>query len=208
MKLLIAIPTLDYIHTEFVKSLLALQRQIRCDYEVCIISGTLVYRARDALAKKAIEEDFTHVLWLDSDMVFQETLLEDLMWPEKEFVSGVYQARRKGYDSCMFDVLDWIDGELKTVSHVQDYPADTFEIAGCGFGCVLMETKILKNVLERYGTCFTPLHNVGEDVAFCVRAREIGYKIYCEPSAVCGHIGHITIYPEDHTDYLKKLEMQ
>ena len=47
-------------------------------------------------------------------------------------------------------------------------------------------------------TCFTPILQYGEDIAFCFRVRELGYKMYCEPSVVCGHIGHITIYPEDH----------
>ena len=202
MKLLIGIPTLDYIHTEFVKSLFALICRLkdqRLDFDVQIESGTLVYAARERIAHKAINEHYSHVLWLDSDMIFSPDILDDLMFSGKAFVSGVYQARRKGYDSVIFTRLDInpIDGTA-AFERCEDYPTDTFEIAGCGFGCVLIETAVLEDVCYRKGVCFTPLPNFGEDLAFCKRASDLGHKIYCEPSVVCGHIGHIAIYPEDH----------
>lgn len=203
MKLLIAIPTLDYIHVDFMRSLLGLVKKIDCDYEICIMSGTLVYVARDKLANKAINEGFEWVLWLDSDMVFQDTLLEDLQFCGKDFVTGVYQARRKGYDSCIFEKID-----LDELKKCGSYPAQAFRVEGCGFGCVLIKTEILKHIVQTYKSAFLPMKQYGEDIAFCFRARELGYKLYCEPSAVCGHIGHITIYPEDHEDYMRKLEMR
>ena len=43
------------------------------------ITGTLVYAARDKIACHAINNEFTHVLWFDSDMVFhQDTMLKML----------------------------------------------------------------------------------------------------------------------------------
>lgn len=197
MKLLIGIPTLDYVHSEFMRCLIGLLKQLGEDgvnYEVEIQSGTLVYTARERIAHKAINENFTHVLWLDSDMVFQPSIVDDLMFSGKPFVTGIYHARRKGYASCIFKTIDI---NVK-VERFEEYPTDTFEIAGCGFGCVLIETGILKDVCLNKGVCFTPLPNYGEDIAFCKRASELGHKIYCEPSVVCGHIGHIAIYPEDH----------
>lgn len=203
MRLLIAIPTLDYIHVDFMRSLLDLVKRIECRYEIAIISGTLVYVARDKLANKAINEGFDWVLWLDSDMVFQDTLLEDLQFCGKDFVTGVYHARRKGYDSCIFEKID-----LDELKKCESYPSQAFRVEGCGFGCVLIKTEILKHIVQTYKTAFLPLKQYGEDIAFCLRARELGYKLWCEPSAVCGHIGHITIYPEDHEDYMRKLEMR
>ena len=202
MKLLIGVPTTDFVHVEFLKSLSALILRLKDDginFELMIESGTLVYAARERIAHKAINDHFTHVLWLDSDMVFSPDILEDLMFSGKDFVSGVYQARRKGYASVIFTKLDF--GEIDGVAHFErceDYPKETFEIAGCGFGCVLIKTEILSSVCFNKGVCFTPTPNFGEDLAFCKRATDLGFKIYCEPSVVCGHIGHIAIYPEDH----------
>lgn len=202
MKLLIGIPTLDFMHTEFVRSLTGLLIRLKdegVNFELAIESGTLVYLARERIANKAINNGFDWVLWLDSDMVFSPDLLDDLMFSGKEFVSGIYHARRKGYASCIFKQY------TPTVERFEQYPADTFRIAGCGFGAVLTKTNVLKDVNLAYRTCFTPLPALGEDLAFCDRARGIGYEIWCEPSAVCGHIGHITIYPEDHEAWKKTI---
>lgn len=197
MKLLIGIPTHDFIHVEFVKCLMALLDQLKrdgVDYTLDIDSGTLVYIARERISNKAINDGYSHVLWLDSDMIFQPTILDDLMFSGKSFVTGVYHARRKGHVSCIFKVIDIHKG----VERFEEYPNEAFRIAGCGFGCVLIETDILKAVTLNKGPCFLPIAGYGEDLAFCKRATEMGFEIWCEPSVVCGHIGHIAIYPEDY----------
>ena len=204
MKLLIGIPTLDYVHVEFMRCLTALLMRLRDDkinFELCIESGTLVYTARERIANKAINDGFTHVLWLDSDMVFNTDILDDLMFSGKQFVTGIYHARRKGFASCIFKQIEI----NKCVERFDKYPNETFEIAGCGFGCVLIDVEILRDVNRNKGVCFTPLPAYGEDIAFCKRATELGYKIWCEPSVVCGHIGHITIYPDDHELWKKSI---
>lgn len=82
MKLLIGVPSYDYMHAEFVKCLSALLINLTragINYDLDIQNGTLVYIARDKIASRAINQDYTHVLWLDADMIFQPTLLDDLM---------------------------------------------------------------------------------------------------------------------------------
>lgn len=195
MKLLIAVPTLDYIHAEFVKSLLALKDRLTADgieHDVRIQSGTLVYAARDKLADVAINEGFTHVLWLDSDMVFTEGIVDDLSFCGKDFVTGIAHSRRFPYVSCIFHNLNPI------VRHEgAQYPREPFSINGCGFACVFMKTDCLRIVKQRFGTCFLPMAEYGEDLAFCKRFTDIGGKIYADPAVQVGHIGHIAIYPGD-----------
>lgn len=202
MKLLIAIPTLDYVHADFVKCLTKLIMKLKSDgvrFDVEIISGTLVYSARDKLAKKAVNEGYTHTLWLDSDMIFTEDVLDDLMFSGNQFVTGIYHTRRPPHGSCIFKDIS-LDNISKYMGN--DYPKNTFEIAGCGFGCVLIDVQIIKDVLMTYGEAFLPIHGLGEDIAFCQRVHELGYKMYCEPAVRLGHIGHIAIYPEDHEKWL------
>lgn len=206
MRLLIAVPSLDYIHADFVKSLIGLQEQLRADnidFKTEILTGTLVYIARDKLACKAINEGFTHVLWFDADMLFTPNTFNDLYEAGKDFVAGVFHSRRPGYVSCIFKNLD----TLRTLERYKDgqYPRDTFEIAGCGFGCVLISVEVLKAVQQHFKTCFLPMADWGEDLAFCKRARELGFKIYCEPTVRVGHIGHVAIYPEEETRYNEML---
>jgi len=209
MKLLIGIPCMDFVHVEFMRCLLTLIERLKdqkVNYELHIESGTLVYCARERIAHYAINNHFTHVLWLDSDMVFSPEILDDLLFCGKDFVTGVYHARRKGYASCIFTKLDFgeIDGVAK-FERAETYPSEAFEIAGCGFGCVLITTDILTNVCLNKGNCFVPTPNFGEDLAFCKRATDLGHHIWCEPSVVCGHIGHNTVYPDDYYAWKKTI---
>ena len=206
MRLLIGIPSTDFLHVEFVKSLTNFVLRLKeddIDFTVHFESGTLVYVARDNIASKAINGGYTHVLWLDSDMVFTDDFLDSLMFCGKPFVAGIYQSRRKGYHSALFKNLD-----IDNLERFEEYPHGTFEIAGCGFAGVLIETEILRQVMVNHGTCFLPMKMYGEDLAFCKRAVDMGYKIYAEPTAVMGHVGHITIYPEDHEKWKAEISKE
>lgn len=192
MKLMIAIPTLDYVHFEFTRCLMGLVKQLQkdgVDFDVCFLGGTLVYNGRDTLAAEAVNGGYTHVLWLDTDMVFNPDLFYKLEELKVPFVTGVYHSRHAPYASCIFTKLDPPD-------RVWNYPEEPFAIEGCGFGCVLVETEVIKKLYQKYGMCFQPMQTFGEDIAFCIRAREQGYTLICEPRIKCGHIGHVTIYPE------------
>lgn len=204
MRLLIGVPTLDYVNADFVKCLTRLLMKLKdenIDFDLMIESGTLVYLARERIARKALDDHFTHVLWLDSDMIFNVDILEKLMASGKDFVTGIYHARRKGYGSCIFKSIEPDIG----VERFEEYPEELFQIAACGFGCVLTSSYLLSNVYLHNNTCFTPLPWLGEDIAFCKRATDLGFKLWCEPSVVCGHIGLTPIYPEDRKAFLDTL---
>ena len=194
MKLLIAIPSYEGLQPEFVRSLTELESQLREDnvwFEIKIISGTLVHTARDRLAQHAVKHHFDEVLWIDDDMVFDCHLYEDLKMCGKEMVCGLFVSRHFPYVSCLFR-------SLTPVERISVYPDEAFKVAGCGFGCVLMRTQILADVMNNNGgKCFVPDQKLGEDCAFCQRATNLGYEIWCEPTARVGHVGRIVIWPED-----------
>lgn len=203
MKLLVAIPTTDYMHFEFVRCLVALTEWLKdsgINYEVHFKGLSLVYAARDTLASYAINNDFTDVLWLDNDMVFEPNILEDLQFCGKDFVTGVAHSRRPPYVSCTFT-----DISINNIRRVGEYPQAPFRVAGCGFACVLIKTSILKDVMKTYKSCFLPMQSYGEDIAFCKRATELGHEIWCEPTVRLGHIGHVTVYPEMREQYAEQI---
>ena len=207
MKLLIGIPSYDYMHAEFVKCLSALTIRL-CQqgipFDVFINNGTLVHVARDKIACKAINKNYTHVLWLDADMIFQPTILEDLADDDRDFVTGIAHSRRPPYASCLFSNIDDLDHLVRFEGI--EYPEEPFQVAGCGFACVLIKTEVLTAVQLHYKTCFLPELLWGEDLTFCRRAKAMGYDIYADPHVRLGHIGHDVIWPEDHRRYLERLE--
>lgn len=205
MKLLIGIPSYDYMHAEFVKCLSALLVKLARDgvqFDLTINNGSLVYMARDRIACKAINQGYTHVLWLDADMIFQPTIVDDLLDCGQPFVSGIAHARRPPYSSCLFRRMD----DLNHLERFEEYPDQFFEVQGCGFACVLIRTEILRDVQTHYKSCFLPERDWGEDLTFCRRARAMGHRIFADPHVRLGHIGHDVIWPEDHDRYMQSLE--
>ena len=193
MKLMIAIPTMETVPVVFMDSLLALVQHLereKIDYKVEIEPGTLIYLARDKLAGQAINGGYTHVLWLDSDMVFSEKILEDLMFCGKDMVCGAFVSRRPQYSPCVYsDISD--PGNMVPV---KNFGTEPFRVDGCGFAAVLTTTSILKAVTDRFGPCFRPTDKYGEDLAFCDRVKQLGREIWCDPTVRPGHIAHIPMY--------------
>ena len=205
MKLLIAIPTRGQMPFLFVKSLTDLIHKLDeddIDYEIAFQNSTLVYIGRDKLAEKAINGGFSHVLWLDDDMVFTENLLDDLMFCGKPFVTGIAHGRRPPHFSCVFkEVLPKVERWT-----FEEYPLEPFKIAACGFACVFIETRIIETIWKKYGTCFFPTRELGEDIAFCFKAVREGFEIWAEPTVKLGHIGEMVIYPEYEQKYADSIQ--
>ena len=192
MKLLIGVPTTDYVHAQFMKSLTALERKLirdGTDMDEEIISGTLVYIARNKIAQIAMNENFTHVLWLDSDMTFGDGIVDDLLFCGKDMVCGAFIGRRPMFGPCVYE-----DVSEFPMKKVREFGTVPFRVEGCGFAMVLTKVDVLRKVHEKFGTCFTPTVEYGEDIAFCERAKDVGTEIWCEPTVRPGHMAHIPVY--------------
>ena len=195
MKTLIAIPSMDQVPALFAQSLATLNRVGDC--LVSFQMGSLVYDSRNALGKKAIQYDCDYVLWLDSDQVFDSDLLERmfkvLQENDLDILTGIYFRRVAPYSPVLFKGLNYEENKA-TWSEFSELPEDALiEVAGCGFGCVLMSTEVLMSVQAKYNTMFQPMQGLGEDLAFCWRARQCGYKIMCDTSIEVGHCGQAII---------------
>ena len=122
------------------------------------------------------------------------TRLQQHMEEGKDIVTGLYFRRRPPFSPVLFKTLERIDEDSARHENYDDYPDNSlFEIGGCGFGCVMTRTSVLEDVFLNYHKCFDPVCSIGEDLAFCLRARELGYKVYCDSTIKCGHIGQLVV---------------
>lgn len=198
MKLLIAVPTLDTVPVDFLESLSKLIIRLKDDgveFALKIEAGTLVYFARESLTRYAIANRFTHVLWLDSDMVFTDGIADDLQFCGKKIVTGIAHSRRPPYSSCLFTQI--FPGVEKWQGN--DYPAAPFQVAACGMAACLVAVEVLEAVRAKFGNCFQPMTDpitYGEDVAFCWRAAQCGFEIWADPAVRVGHVSRRVIWPE------------
>lgn len=197
-KILIAVPCMDMVSARFAQSLTTLKKVGQCT--VSFLMGSLVYDARNKLAGYAIDMEADYVLWLDSDMVFQPDTLERMInvldeHPEVDILSGLYFRRGKPFTPVLYKKLELnAEGKTEWEDYV-DIPDGLFEIAGCGFGCVLMRADCLFDIAakEGSGSWFTPYLDAGEDCAFCIRARKNGYRIFCDSDIDLGHMAYTPV---------------
>ncbi len=197
MKLMVAVPTTDYVSAEFMKCLVNLSMKLvreGVDVDVQVSSGTLVYIARNRLASRAIDHEYDQVLWLDSDMTFGESIVEDLLFCGKEMVCGVFVSRRPPYKPCVYTDISEPGNMIK----VEQFGTQPFRVDGCGFATVLTSVKLLRDVRDRFGPCFQPTDRYGEDLAFCDRVKKLGREIWCDPTVRPGHIAHVPVYAGEH----------
>lgn len=202
MKTLIAVPCMDMMHTKFVHSLFSLA--MGGDHEVRFVESSLIYDSRNQIVAKAVDGDYDRLLWLDSDMTFDQTMIAYLhqdLDAGYDIVSGLCFGRKPPirpviFKECYLDKLD--NGMLNPVSErYEDYPRDMlFEVAAFGGACVMMKVDALRRITEKFGRMlYMPIPGFGEDLSFCLRAREAGERLWCDSRAAIGHIG-LKIYDE------------
>lgn len=194
-KVFIAVPSMDTLPALFCQSLALLRRagDTMIGFEV----GSLVYNARNNLARQAIKAEADWILWLDSDMVFGPDLLQRMMKVctenDIEFLTALCFRRKPPYTPCLFDRLEKID-KGASYTALLSVPEGRFKVGGCGFAGVLMSTQIILDVAAKYnGRMFDPIEGMGEDVSFCWRARQCGYELWCDSSIELGHVGSCVV---------------
>ena len=196
MKTLIAVPCMDTVAAPFAQALACLHKP--GDVSLAMEISSLIYTSRDNLVQKAISIDADALLFLDSDMIFPADTLERMLAhleAGKDIVSGLYFMRRAPFAPVLFDKLE----EDKTgaiISHKLEHlpkSKEPFEVAGIGMGCCIIRKTVLLDVLMNEFAWFAPYNGIGEDLAFCVRARKCGYKIWCDPTISLGHIGQLIV---------------
>lgn len=195
MKVLIAVPCMDQVPSQFAQCLATLGKVDKTI--VAFQIGSLVYTSRNDLVQIAIKQGCDYIFWLDSDMMFPPDALVRMFksLEHGDIVSGLYFRRVAPFTPVIYDKLD-IDDTGCHYTEPKEIPDGIFEVAGCGFGCVLMPTDIMLDVIEKYGSPFTPINGIGEDLSFCWRARQLGFKIVCDPDIPLGHVGHHVITRE------------
>lgn len=210
MKIIIAMPCLDKIETQTVRSMFSLERPEGCDVSVEFMESSLVYLSRDRLSVIALEERADYILFLDSDMVFQPDLLKALLEDAesgKDLVTGLCFRRRPEYNPAIWKRIRMgLPGE-SVIEEFDDYPeGELFEVDGAGMAAMLIRATVLKEIFETQKALFAPIPGYGEDVSFCLRARKAGFTIWCDSRVKVGHIATTIVTDETFKAWKKKRE--
>ena len=151
-------------------------------HDFAIVVGTEGFNTaenRTWMTVKAIREGATHLFFVDDDMIYEPETLEKLLALDKDIVGARY-ANRRGSGEVIEYLGERVDGE------------ELFECAALGGGCVLIKAEVFQKVPQPwfwYKIADNGMVTMSNDWYFCEKARENGYKIWCDPTINPGHIG-------------------
>ncbi|MCX7883678.1 MAG: glycosyltransferase [Caloramator sp.] len=119
--------------------------------------------------------DEDYVFSIDSDILVPKNSLKRLLSHKKDIVSAlVYNDRNNVYPN----ILNIKNGKIV---HYFDFPKESLFQVDITGAVYLIKGEICKKVKYEY-------HKLGEDVPFCLNAKKLGYKIWCDSSIICRHI--------------------
>ena len=158
--------------------------------------------ARNEIASKAILDGFQETIWIDSDIGFHPDAIERLRAYDLPMVCGVYA--KKGKRELAISVLPGTEqmgfGKNGGLHEVQ-YAATGFLFVRRQVYLDIQFRLGLPICNEHFGAdiipYFMPLVRpqreghwyLGEDYAFCERARQAGYKIMADTTIRLWHVG-------------------
>ena len=204
---------MNMVDTEFMASFLDARDELLKKEKVgySLIRSSLVYDARNMLAKEALEKDYDRILFIDSDMVFDNDAfvrLSATMDEGYDFVSGLFFYKSIPTKPAIYrgmfydDSKEHIEAKLNTYFN---YPQDSvFEIAGAGMAFTMIKTDAIGKMVangERFP--FSPILGLGEDVSFCMRFHQAGLKMWCDSRIKIGHIGKFDVGERQYIEQIK-----
>ena len=175
IKILLALPTNRLIKTKCAESLL----NLKSEYEVKALVSQRGYNTaenRNHIGAYAVNNGFTHRFLVDDDMVYESDTIDRLLECGKDIVGGLYKTKYE---------------DTEYVIEAEEIKDEMFECIGIGGGLLMIKTEVLRKVPQPwFGYLWHQNGMVKEsnDWYFCRKARETGYKIWCEPDIKAKHI--------------------
>lgn len=205
-KVFVALPVYGHYHAHFVHSLMHLIQEPPCKLQIKPNCGdSLVSRSRNVLAAEFLKSDCTHLLFIDTDLIFSPEHVARLVSHGKDIVAGLYPKKQRK----LAWVCNMIAGEEPDENGLQ-------RIAYAGTGFLMISRRVFERMIEAYPEiAYRPdagedddkwdLFPVGvhkgrylsEDWFFCQRALDLGFDVWADTRVVLKHVGEM-IYPIDN----------
>lgn len=149
---------------------------------------------RNNLAKRAIESGSTHVLYIDTDMVFPENSAEILYDSGMHVIACNAAITNEDSETCGKPVI------INNVNgNPMDYSKEIEEVPVIGMALALIRTDVFFELeLPWFSAPERPgeTNVMSEDVFFCHKVRKVGRRVFCHNllSRQIGHLGAKTRY--------------
>lgn len=216
MKILVATPCYGgKVFDCYLHSLFRLQSHFGNSVDLFTVpNDALVTRARNTCVAKFLDEDFTHLLFIDADIGFTTQNVTRLLDYDKDVVCAAYPIKNIFWEDVLGKgINDVSDAKRFCLRHVvnsvsKEHEDGIVEVADSGTGFMMIKRQVFDQMKEaypdlKYKSPNYPSDNsylffdcmkdgdtyLSEDYTFCKRWRDIGGKIYCDFKIPLVHTG-------------------
>lgn len=197
--ILIGVPCLNDAPIEFTKCVNDIK--LNAKHQLTYTKSAEVSMARDSIVKDAIAMNASHIMFIDSDILFPSDGIEKLLKHNADIVAGLYYT--KDFNNCLPVAWDNLgfreDNGRATAERITDIkPYRKVDAIGMGFA--LIKTEVIIAVINKFNAAF--MHDFGssEDISFCIRAGLLGYDVMMDSTINLVHMGS---YGYSKRDYLR-----
>lgn len=139
--------------------------------------------ARDICAHVFLHSDCDYMLQIDADLGFDPTAARRLMEQDKPIIAGVYPYRHDigGFTDTRNGVPGGFMMIRRDVIEAMTANATKYKCAAFPWGEMRVAPLFTRIMLDdKY---------IGEDYAFCHRAKQAGFSVWVEPDIDFSHVG-------------------
>jgi len=205
-RLAIGLPVLtEKIYLQFMVSFLLMEKP---DYTLLFPTFPAgefpesVSAARNNLVEQALDEGCDRLIMMDTDQIYPPDTLTRIMAHGKDVVGTPVHRRWPPFDPILYR------GTLGRYVHVPDrecYSGNLVEVDATGCGCIIYNTEVFQRIPRPWflNTKTAAGNTVGEDIHFCHKLKEAGYKIFVDTGLSIGHLTTYEIKRETYQLYKK-----
>lgn len=191
MKVLVAVPTFENILPETFKSIygLTVPDGVNVMFDFC--KGYDCAKARNEIAKEALQYGFDYVLMVDSDIILPSNTLQYMLEEPVDICLGVYPRKNTSTGQTEIFKLgykNFTDENNLNISEIVD--PGRMDIKGGGLGCALIKVSLFEALPNPwfYYMIYPNGDVLSEDNYFCDKASKKGFKIQADTRVRCGHL--------------------
>lgn len=185
LKISVGVPTYGVIKTRTVHSIFKLLKNLPYEWYLLTQTGSYIQDNRESIVKMAQSLMSNYLLFVDYDMVFEKDTVEKLLSHDKDIISVNYNMKKLP----LATVVKKEDPEGVKIDNKEN---GLEECCAVGMGLTLIKMRVFDKVPHPWFFIETNKDGsikYGEDMWFCRKAREAGFKIWIDPSIKVFHEG-------------------
>ena len=206
----IAMPCYDSVKINTMLSIFQLIQHLgtsKVEVGINTMKSPLIHQARNYLTSVFLTTEYTHMLFIDSDVEFQPEAGLRMLVADKDIITTPYRTKNPNLNEHTYTV------KFPDPKVVPILPGGLVEIEAGPTGLMLIHRRVFEKIIKNrpdlkiknkvkpdsdkshsfyynfFDFAFEDGYTMGEDVSFCKLARANGSKLYANTESMTAHRG-------------------